>query len=161
MRLKHLLKHLNTLKNHYNTYTSWQNHLQTSVWNIRNIQIKTLATYIWKKQMKHLKQTLAAYVYSHCNICNIPIYYCNIYTKYLQHTSETSTIVKTYVCNMGERPRPIHFGRQGGRQRRVTVWAPPAPAALVGAPWLGWRRPEAPRHLRLAAIDRGSDNASW
>jgi hypothetical protein len=28
-------------------------------------------------------------MYSHCNICNIPIYFCNIYIKQLQHTSET------------------------------------------------------------------------
>jgi hypothetical protein len=71
--------------------------------------------------MKHLKQTLAAYVYSHCNICNIPIYFYNIYMKHLQHTSETSATIETYVCNMGERPRQVHFGRQGGTQRRVTV----------------------------------------
>jgi hypothetical protein len=32
-----------------------------------------------KKQMKHLEQIVATYVYSHCNICNI-------YMKHLQHT---------------------------------------------------------------------------
>jgi hypothetical protein len=29
------------------------------------------------KQMKHFKQTLATYVYNHCNICNICTYLCN------------------------------------------------------------------------------------
>ena len=51
--------------------------------------------------MKHLKQTLATYMYSHCNICNIPIYFCNIQMKHLQHTSETYERIETYVCNIG------------------------------------------------------------
>jgi hypothetical protein len=53
-----------------------------------------------KKQMKHLKQTLATYVYNHCNICNISIYLCNIHMKHMQHTSETSETLKTYACNI-------------------------------------------------------------
>ena len=36
----------------------------------------------------------------HCNICNIPIYFCNIHSKHLQHTSETSETIETYACNM-------------------------------------------------------------
>jgi hypothetical protein len=63
--------------------------------------------------MKHLKQTLAAYVYSHCNICNIPIYYCNIYPKHLQYTFETSAIIKTYVCNMGGEAKAGPFRPSG------------------------------------------------
>ena len=47
--------------------------------------------------MKHLEQTLATYMYSHCNICDISIYFCNIHTKHLQHTSETYEILKTYA----------------------------------------------------------------
>jgi len=39
-------------------------------------------------------------LYNHCNICNIPIYFCNIHTKYLQHTSKTSGTHGTYACNM-------------------------------------------------------------
>jgi hypothetical protein len=38
-----------------------------------------------KKQMKHWKQKLATYVYNHFNI---PIYFCNIHIKHLQHTYE-------------------------------------------------------------------------
>ena len=52
-----------------------------------------------KKQMKHLEQTLATYVYSHCNICNISIYFCTIYMKHLQHAYETP---ETYACNMSD-----------------------------------------------------------
>jgi hypothetical protein len=37
--------------------------------------------------MKHLKHTLATYVYSQCNICNIQ----------MKHTSETH---ETYGCNI-------------------------------------------------------------
>jgi hypothetical protein len=33
----------------------------------------------------------------HCNICNIPIHFCNIHLKHLQHTSETH---ETYAYNM-------------------------------------------------------------
>jgi len=33
--------------------------------------------------MKHLKYTLAAHVYNHCNIFNIPNYFCNIHIKHL------------------------------------------------------------------------------
>jgi hypothetical protein len=35
--------------------------------------------------MKHWGHTLATYVYNHCNICNIPIYFCNNRMKHLQH----------------------------------------------------------------------------
>jgi hypothetical protein len=38
------------------------------------------------EQKKHLEQTLAIYVYSHCNICNILIYFLKIHMKHLQRT---------------------------------------------------------------------------
>jgi hypothetical protein len=47
--------------------------------------------------MKYLEYTLETYDYSHCNMCNIPIYFCNTNIEHLQHTSE---ILETYVCNM-------------------------------------------------------------
>jgi hypothetical protein len=50
--------------------------------------------------MKHLEYILEIYLYSHCNICNILIYFCNIDIKHLQHTSETFETLETYVCNM-------------------------------------------------------------
>ena len=43
-----------------------------------------------EKLMKHWKEKLATYVYNHCNICNIQIYFCNIHLKQLQYTYETS-----------------------------------------------------------------------
>jgi hypothetical protein len=43
------------------------------VQNICKIQINTLATYV-----ETLEQKFAIYVYNQCNICNIPIYFCNI-----------------------------------------------------------------------------------
>jgi hypothetical protein len=47
--------------------------------------------------MKHLEPSLETYVYSHCNMCKIPIYFYTIDVKHLQHTSET---FETYACNM-------------------------------------------------------------
>ena len=47
--------------------------------------------------MKHWEQTFATYVYKHYDICNIPIYFCNIHTKHLQHISETSETLETYA----------------------------------------------------------------
>jgi hypothetical protein len=43
--------------------------------------------------MKHLKQTLATYVYNYCNTCNI-------HMKHLQYIFRTS---ETYICNIGGR----------------------------------------------------------
>jgi hypothetical protein len=47
--------------------------------------------------MKHLEQTFEIYLYSHCNICNITIYFCNIHMKHLQHTYET---IEIYACKL-------------------------------------------------------------
>jgi hypothetical protein len=33
-------------------------------------------------------------------MCNIPIYFCNIQMKHMQHLDETSKTLETYVCNM-------------------------------------------------------------
>jgi hypothetical protein len=65
--------------------------------------------------MKHLEQTLASYVYSHCIICNIPIYFCNIHMKHLQHTFEISETLQTYACNTRGHQRPsVHLGAGTG-----------------------------------------------
>ena len=50
--------------------------------------------------MKHLKHMFATNVYSHCNMCNIPIYFCNIHMKHLQHYSKIYETLETYACNM-------------------------------------------------------------
>jgi hypothetical protein len=39
--------------------------------------------------MKHLEQTLETYMYSHCNMYNITIYFYNIKIKHLQYPDET------------------------------------------------------------------------
>jgi hypothetical protein len=38
-------------------------------------------------------------MYSHSNICNIQINFCNIQMKHLQHKSKTSETLETYVYN--------------------------------------------------------------
>jgi hypothetical protein len=68
-------------------YVTFRSTFATSRWHTCNIRLK---------QMKHLEYALEIYVYSHCNICNIPIYFCK-HLKHLQHTSE---IFETYACNM-------------------------------------------------------------
>ena len=98
--------------------------------------------HISKKQIKHWEHKLVTYVYNHCNICNILIYFCNIHIKHLQHTYETSERLKRLkhaFCNV----REAEAGRfQPSRSE---------PAASGGAPvavrehhhhqhraWLGW-----------------------
>ena len=69
--------------------------------------------------MKYLEHTLATYVYSHSNMCNIPIYFCNIQMKYMQYLDET------YACNMRfQRNVTLQLGgmearrcRHGGQRR--------------------------------------------
>jgi hypothetical protein len=46
------------------------------------------------------------------------IYFCNIYTKHLQHTSETFATIETYVCNIG--------GEKEVGRLRPSSWEPAA-----------------------------------
>jgi hypothetical protein len=79
--------------------------------------------------MKHLKWTLATYVYNHCTMCNITIYFYNIRIKYLQHTSKTT---ETYYCNMCfQRNIPLLLGRMEAHQCAVFTGGS-GPVALVG-----------------------------
>jgi hypothetical protein len=48
---------------------------------------KTLATFVWNRNIWNICET---YEYSHYNMWNISIYFCNIDIQYLQHTSEIS-----------------------------------------------------------------------
>jgi hypothetical protein len=76
-----------------------------------------------KKQMKHLEHTLATYVYSHCNMCNILTYFCDIQMKDMQYPDKTSKTLETYACNMRfQRNVTLQLGgrearRYGQRQR--------------------------------------------
>jgi hypothetical protein len=106
------------------------------VWNIYNIQTNTLATYVWKKQIKYWEYKLTTYVYNHCNIYNIPIHFCNIRMKNLQYTSKTSETLETYACNMRfqrnislllrrtEACRRVEFTWGSGPRRGVEKMAP-------------------------------------
>jgi hypothetical protein len=88
-------------------------HLQHSNKHICNIRLK-------KKQMKHREQKLSTYAYNHCNICNVPIYLCNIHTEHLQHTYETFETLETYVCNMlFQRNISLLLVNRGSSTRRV------------------------------------------
>jgi hypothetical protein len=58
---------------------------------------ETLANIHLKNEMKHFEHKLETYVYSHCNMCNISIYFCNIkmkhtcniHMKHLKHLKHT------------------------------------------------------------------------
>jgi hypothetical protein len=82
------MKHMKTLKTYacnMHVYATSRSTFSTSRRNIR------------LEQMKYLGHTLETYVYSHYNMCNILIYFYNIYIQHLQHTSE---IFETYYCTM-------------------------------------------------------------
>ena len=55
-----------------------------------------------EKQLKHFEQTLATYVYSHCNICNIHMKQCNMRMKHLKHTLATCAFSATSSCCLAE-----------------------------------------------------------
>jgi hypothetical protein len=84
-------------------------------------------------------------MYSYCNICNIPIYFCNSHIKYLRYISE---ILETYACNMRfQRNISLLLGRMearclaGGAELAALVEkvaAGPAEKATCGSLW--WRR---------------------
>jgi hypothetical protein len=100
--------------------------------------------------MKHWEEKLATYVYNHCNICNIPMYFCNIHMKHLQHTYETSETLETCVLQHRGgwgRSIPVIAIGAGSKRWRVSttntstsggVRAPPPPAP--GLAWPGTRR---------------------
>jgi hypothetical protein len=80
------------------------------------------------------KHTLATCLYSHYNMCNIPIYFCNIDVKHLQLTSEKFETLKIYVCNMRfQRNITLLLGRMEARrcgarrQRGSGAWSSPVP----------------------------------
>jgi hypothetical protein len=118
-------------------YATYKSTFATYRWNTCNIRLE---------QMKHLELTLKTYMYSYYNICNIPIYFCNIDIQHLQYTSKTSETLQTYSCNMrfstfffrttqhrvGEQPiptnpRPRMVERPSNGQLRLRLaWARPA-----------------------------------
>jgi hypothetical protein len=85
--LQHVFETIGTFESH--TCNMLLKHLKTFA-NIRNTHIKHMNICVKDKHTCN-------YVYNHSNICNIPIYFCNIHLKLLQYTSET---LKIYTCNM-------------------------------------------------------------
>jgi hypothetical protein len=67
-------------------------------------------------------------VYNHCNICNIPIYFCNIRMKRLKHTYET---LETCACNMRE-PEAGDSSRWGQSRRRTSTTTTTTIASSTG-----------------------------
>jgi hypothetical protein len=81
---------------------------------------------------------LATYVYNHCNIYNIPIYFCNIRMKQLKHSSKITETLGSWTCNMSE-------------MHRKTLEKTASSPAMTGQLW--WRRLAgwcAPAHPRRA-----------
>ena len=96
-----------------------------------------------KKQMKHQEQKLTTYVYNHCNICNISIYFCNIRVKQSKHTSKASETFQMYSCNM----------------HHVLVWSPPS--STLGHPSRGRRRGRRASAPRPNASPYAGDVVGW
>jgi hypothetical protein len=81
---------------------------------------ETLANICLENEMNHLKHTLETYVYSHHNMCNIPIYFatsrwntCNIQMKHLKHLKHT---LATWALLGRTEAR-----RRGGRWRHMEL----------------------------------------
>jgi hypothetical protein len=82
-------KHLKSLQKHtQHPYKTLANMCETYATCKLTYDKNTCNIYV-KKQMKHCEQKPATYVYNHCNICNISLYFCNTHKKHLQHTSKT------------------------------------------------------------------------
>jgi hypothetical protein len=92
------MKTFETYACNMHVYATSRSTIATSRQNTCNISLE---------QMKHLEHTLETYVYSYYNMCNIPIYFCNIDIQHLQHTLETSKILETYYCSMRFQHRNI------------------------------------------------------
>jgi hypothetical protein len=111
------MQHLQyTSEDRWNTWNMLLKHLKTSekylitITNICNIQIKHLqhmSENIWTSRWTHLRytfentdETLGTYAYKHCNIWDIPIYFCKHMRHpdlILQHPSKT---LVTYLWNI-------------------------------------------------------------
>jgi hypothetical protein len=68
---------------------------------------------------------LTTYVYNHCNICNISIYFCNISLKHLKHLKQTfaTHAFKHNIC--------LLLSRNGGLSTRSSMLRTSAEVAGV------------------------------
>jgi hypothetical protein len=118
MHLKHFKHASETLvKTPKNTWEAIEKHVQ---YLNKTLAINTLITYVWK-HTKHLEYTLATYVYNHCNIWNILIYFCNIHIntcnipikhlKYSKHTLATLAFKHKISLLLGRMETRCRAGR--------------------------------------------------
>jgi hypothetical protein len=121
-------------------------------------------------------------MYKHYNICNIPIYFCNIHMKQLQYNSKTSETLEIYAWNMriecniylllvqnggssiqSLMPRSGTGMLEGGRLRGTSEWLHGSSERAVprGEAPLWWRWQRCPR--RTAPVpEKVSDGwAAW
>jgi hypothetical protein len=87
--------------------------------------------------MKHLENTLETYVYSYCNMCNIPIYFFyNIDIKHLKHTFEITETFEYTLATCAFSTMSPCFLDEGGLDVGVEVgsgaWSSRRRGPLVG-----------------------------
>jgi hypothetical protein len=116
---------------------------------------KTLATFVW--QMKHLEHTIETYVYSHYNMCNILIYFCNIDIQHLQHTSKTSETLAICAFSLActcclAKWRLIDMELNAGTKLEATEWH--------GDHWCGARWRHEPRQEQVHGHDGRRESGS-
>jgi hypothetical protein len=82
---------------------------------------ETLANIRLENEMKHLEHILKTHMYSHCNMCNIPIYFCNIQMKHLQHSDGHGDVGRKHRSKHRDARtgRAAHVGVSGGRRPSV------------------------------------------
>jgi hypothetical protein len=67
-----------------------------------------------------LEHTLQTYVHSHCNMCNIPIYFCNTNTKHMQRASETFETQHMFATCTFSVTSPCYFEMEAHRRMEFT-----------------------------------------
>ena len=106
------MKHLKTFETYacnMHVYATSRSTFATSRQNTCNIHLE---------EIKYLEHRLETYVYSHYNMCDILIYFCNIDIQHLQHSSETFETIETHACNMQfQRNISLMLGRMDPRRR--------------------------------------------
>jgi hypothetical protein len=149
------LQHENTCCNIRLKYLEYT--LATYVKHIQHPDQNT-CKYTSETEMKHFEQSLATFSWNTCNICNIPIYFCNIHMKHLQHTSETS---KTHESNISmllgrmEARRSVEFNGGSGPATTSARRGKEAAPTRLGEGSRSAREPLMLALPRLSARDRG------
>jgi hypothetical protein len=140
----------NTCENVWKTFENHCKHiqhpikqLQTNIWNTWKHLKHMLTTCIYIQHLdlllQHLDKTLCdirleqwniwnihlKHIYSHYNMCNIPIYFCNIDIQHLQHTFKTIETLETYAFGIASAwclDRLIDAELNAGTELNVVEW---------------------------------------